>query len=279
MYRLTLAIAMALMLGSLAVGRAEAGIASNHAKRTLHLVAIGDSIPYGGTDCNNCRTFVDLYAARAARDLRVHVATQNLSQHDNLTTARLKDELARSSALRRAIASADVILVSIGFNDTPWNSLDDSCDANHGWPDGVLDADWTIYTGPCLQVEVQKYRSNLSAVFAELRALRKGKRTLIRLAAQYNDIVSTSDSSVPRQGFEPSVVVDQAFSKAACSVAKAHGARCADIGRAFNGPDGHRGAFPLLGPDTTHPNAAGHKLIAKELAKLGYRPLRPSTAK
>jgi hypothetical protein len=23
-----------------------------------------------------------------------------------------------------------VILVSIGFNDTPWNSFDDSCDAN-----------------------------------------------------------------------------------------------------------------------------------------------------
>jgi lysophospholipase L1-like esterase len=83
---------------------------------------------------------------------------------------------------------------------------------------------------------------------------------------------------VPKQGYEPSVVVDQAFANAACSVAKAHGARCADIGRAFNGPDGHRGAFPLLGPDTTHPNATGHKLIAKELAKLGYRPLRPSTA-
>jgi lysophospholipase L1-like esterase len=279
MYRRILAIALATMLGGLAVGSAEAGVASKHAKSTLHLVAIGDSIPYGGTDCNNCRTFVDLYAARAARDLGVRVTAQNLSQHDNLTTARLKDELLHSSALRRAIASADVILVSIGFNDTPWNSLDDSCDANRGWPDGVIDADWTIYTGPCLQVEVQRYRDNLSAVFAELRALRKGKRTLIRQAAQYNDIVNTSDSSVPKQGFQPSVVVDQAYAKAACSVAKAHAARCADIGRAFNGPDGHRGAYPLLGPDATHPNAAGHKLIAKELAKLGYRPLRPSTAK
>ena len=279
MSRVIPVIALALALGGFAAVSAEARIASNDAKRTLQVVAIGDSIAYGGVDCNNCRTFVDLYAARAARDLRVRVVVQNLSQHDNLTTARLSDELRKSATLRRAVASADVILVSVGFNDTPWNSLDDSCDADHGWPDGVLDADWAIYTGPCLEVEVQRYRDNLSAVFAKLRALRAGKRTVIRLAAQYNDIVNTSDPSVPKQGFEPSVVVDQQFSMTACSVAKEHGARCADIGRAFNGPDGHRGAYPLLGPDATHPNAAGHRLIANTLATLGYRPLQPSTAR
>ena len=49
-------------------------------KPTLHLVALGDSIPFGQHFCGDCTTFVDLYAANLERQTGARVKTQNLSQ-------------------------------------------------------------------------------------------------------------------------------------------------------------------------------------------------------
>ena len=205
---------------------------------------------------------------------------RNLSQHDDLTTPRLRKELKSDYNLERAVASADMILLSIGFNDTPWNALDDSCDANHGWPDGNKNADWTIYTGTCLTVETARYRRNLTAVYKRIRQLRAGKKTLIRQATQYDDIVHATvpPPLPPATAWSPSVAVVTAYVKIACTTALAEGALCGNVFYAFNGPKGTRspgvGTHGLLSPaDGTHPNAAGHRLIAHVLERLGYAPL------
>ncbi len=60
----------------------------------LHLVAIGDSIPYNSPqDCPGCTGFADRYANAAEKATRQPVAVDNLSQHNNLTLPGLLREL------------------------------------------------------------------------------------------------------------------------------------------------------------------------------------------
>jgi lysophospholipase L1-like esterase len=63
------------------------------------------------------------------------------------------------------------------------------------------------------------------------------------------------------------------YSSIACRLARTYAGICIDTYHAFNSPTGTRDAGPLLAPDHTHPNAAGHRLIARLLERAGYRPL------
>jgi len=58
-----------------------------------------------------------------------------------------------------------------------------------------------------------------------------------------------------------------------CVSARAHGFGCADLSRAFNGPDGLRPSGKLLAYDYIHPSDQGNEVIARVLADLGYSPL------
>jgi hypothetical protein len=58
-----------------------------------------------------------------------------------------------------------------------------------------------------------------------------------------------------------------------CERAKAHGFGCADLSRAFNGPDGLRPSGELLAADYTHPSDQGNQVITRVLADPGYSPL------
>ena len=63
-----------------ACGSASSSPISKPRPATLHLVAIGDSIPFGQHFCGDCQTFVDLYGAYVRRRVGVPVAVSNLSQ-------------------------------------------------------------------------------------------------------------------------------------------------------------------------------------------------------
>jgi hypothetical protein len=55
-----------------------------------------------------------------------------------------------------------------------------------------------------------------------------------------------------------------------CSVARRNRIPCADVARAFNGPDEDRSAFAkgLIGRDRfAHPSAKGHRVIAQRFAR------------
>jgi hypothetical protein len=53
-----------------------------------------------------------------------------------------------------------------------------------------------------------------------------------------------------------------------------HGGECADVYHVLNGPDGSTDAGEFLDEGHTHLNPRGLQLVADELARLGYRPLR-----
>jgi lysophospholipase L1-like esterase len=109
-------------------------------------VTIGDSIPFGQDDCGGCPSFTDLYAAAIHAATGHPVTAANMSTHDDLTGARLVDRLKTSPLFRDALTGADIVVVTIGHNDTPWNSTDDPCDGNN--PDMVFH--WSKYTGECV---------------------------------------------------------------------------------------------------------------------------------
>jgi lysophospholipase L1-like esterase len=108
---------------------------------------------------------------------------------------------------------ADVALVMVGHNDTPWVTPGDSA---------------------------ARLRRNLDAILSRIHA------PDVRVANFYDDGNPAGD---------PRVVA--AYARTICDVARRHGAACADVYRAFR-PD-------LLAPDHVHPNAAGHRLIARLL--------------
>ena len=58
-----------------------------------------------------------------------------------------------------------------------------------------------------------------------------------------------------------------------CASATAHGFTCADIYRAFNGPDGRQPSGDLLAHDYTHPSNKGNARIAETLTAEGFAPL------
>lgn len=167
---------------------------------------------------------------------------ENLSQHDDLTTARMADELPQDSGHTQAVQSADVVLLDIGFNDTPWNSVDDACDGDHGFFDGNPKAAWTALLGQCLQTELHRYHANLDKILTEIDSLRAGRPTAVLLSTQYSDFGSPPGNiCCPPIATKVAAQVKVAFNKVECQVATAHHARCVDLLHASTAPTARPG--------------------------------------
>lgn len=158
--------------------------------------------------------------------------------------------------MRRAVADADIVTVSVGHNDTPWNTDTDPCDGHKGYPN----AGGATYRGTCLAKTVAGYGRNLATVLTGIATLRAGRPTLILVTNGYDDIIG--DPAVPASvdPIASRVVTD--FARTTCRIAPRHQAICIDTYHAFNGADGKDAATRLLEQDHTHPNEAGHRLIA-----------------
>ena len=233
----------------------------------LRLVTIGDSIPYAGEDCGGCTSFTTLFADAIEAETGMTVAAQNLSTHDNLTGARLVDRIRTSEAMRIALADADIIIVTIGHNDTPWNVADDTCDGAAAGPT----ADWSSYTGQCVIQLAARHGEDLDAVLSEIETLRVDKPTALRVTTDYNDVIGW-DQALP-EWTDPSVEVLDAFHAESCRVAELRGAICVDVYHSFNGSDGRSAAGTLLADDYIHPSASGQQRIADLLTQAGLAPL------
>jgi len=238
----------------------------------IFVTAVGDSIPYGREDCGGCDTFPDLFGTWIASTTGMTVDVANMSQHDNNTAARMAVELPGEPAIEKRLADSDVIIVTIGHNDTPWNATDDSCDADHGFFDGNPKASWSVLVGPCLKTEVDRYRKNLTTIFDEIVRLRAGKPTAYRFTTHYSDVAG--DPCCPAEATKVAATVKEAFNGAACDVAKTKGFVCVDVFHAFNGAKGTESAGDLLAPDHTHPSADGQRKIAELLEAAGLAPIR-----
>jgi lysophospholipase L1-like esterase len=254
-----------------------------------NLVVLGDSTNRPDS-CDGCAGYVSDYAQAIQRQTGMAVNVQNdsavrLSNVPGGDASALLAQILTSQSTRRDITTADIIVISIGFNDTPWGRLDDPCNAAPRFP--VVH--WSAITPGCTDRVVADYKHTLDEILTQVDTLRgcgempgvppcsqRGARdTLIRIVTVYN---ATIGDTVDPGWNSPAAVAatirgDDMMVHAQCEVARFHGGRCADIYHVMNGPHANEPAAAYLAQDYTHLNRRGHEAAAAALIKLGLAPL------
>jgi lysophospholipase L1-like esterase len=246
----------------------ETPLPSMHDTPGVSLVVIGDSLPFGGHFCGGCRDLGEIYAEMVQTATGKTVTVTNRSSDQGIDSKQLLQAVRTDEVMRTALAGADIVVVSSGHNDTPWNVADDPCDG----PKMFEESNWTSYTPECSSAAAAQYRPVLDGVLDEIATLREGKPTVVRVLTFYNDLVGWPPFSPENE--TASVNVIDAFDSVICDAAAAHEAACVDVYHAFNGADGRQPAGDLLEGDYTHPNQAGHQKIAEVLFAAGIAPLQ-----
>jgi lysophospholipase L1-like esterase len=230
----------------------------------LSVVGLGDSIP-GGLGCAApCRPYVEVYGDLAAAALGRSVVATNLASNSGLESGQLLKRVKSEPAYRDAVAKADVVTLTVGFND--WQGRCTSATAKK-----------------CLKRGREKVRQNLDGILQQIASLRAGRPTAVRVTGYYNMNIGNpntpeewdfADTPAKRAAFEKTFAAALAeFNTMTCEVAQANGAVCVDLVPAINGSRGDQDAGDLLGPDHLHPSEAGHARIANAIGAVGYAPL------
>jgi hypothetical protein len=252
------------------------------------LVAVGDSMPRADFACPACKGFIELYADAITDATGVPVDVDDrtavkLSNVPPVQASHLLHRILTDASLRGAIAAADIVVVNVGHNDTPWNRWDNPCEASDPT---ATDIDWSMITDGCVDRVLGDYKRTLDEIFTQIDILRgcftapfetmsctsRGhEETMLRMASVYDDWVGYAGGPTD----EPVTArVNQRWVDAQCRVVRMHGGECADVYHVLNGPDGSSDAAEFLEEDHTRLNPQGLQLVADELARLGYRPLR-----
>jgi lysophospholipase L1-like esterase len=234
----------------------------------LSLVVIGDSLPFGGHLCGGCRNVGEIYGEMVQAATGETVTVVNRSSDQGIDSKQLLQAVRIDASMRTALAGADIVVVSSGHNDTPWNVTDDPCDSSKVFEE----SDWNSYRPECSSAAAAQYRPLLDGVLDEIATLREGKPTVVRVLTFYNDLVG-SPGFLPANETGTVNAID-AFNNVICEAAAAHEAVCVDVYHAFNGADGRQPAGDLLEGDYTHPNQAGHQKMAELLFAAGMAPLQ-----
>lgn len=229
----------------------------------LTYVALGDSLLYAlYGDCGGCTSAAVLFGRSAEQTLGIPVEVHNLTMHNGLTSDGLLGYLTNGATIGqdpedvlKAVAGADIVSVSIGFNDPSLSDKDD------------------------LAAMSKRLETNLDGILGRIVELRAGRPTAIRVIDIYNNGIAATpeaDPDGPGTGLHGWKQIVEAQNAVICRVAKKHGAACVDIYHPYNGTDGT--ASPevkgYLGPDGTHPSQLGQQVIADALTGAGYAPLR-----
>jgi lysophospholipase L1-like esterase len=209
------------------------------------LVALGDSVP-AGASCH-CRNFVSDYADLLALRVGHQVAVSNFAQGG----AHTKDVLAqlRQPAVRRALDDATTVVLMVGANDfyRPFKRV------RHG-------AKKTTEYRPA----ARRVQRNVEQTIRQIRSLHDGPVTIVVLG--YWNVVK--DGKVGRHEYGAAGVraakSATGWANGALKAAARSGhAVYVPTYRAFKGANGYKDLTRLLAADGDHPNAAGHRLLAR----------------
>jgi lysophospholipase L1-like esterase len=221
------------------------------AERGPAVVAFGDSVPAGSV-CN-CRNFVSYYGDLVSRRLPHRAAVTNFAQGGAQTEDVL--EQLRQPAVRQALDNATTVLLMVGANDfyRPFKHVRKGASAD------------TEYRAAARQV-----RSNVEQAIHQIRALHDGPVNIVVLG--YWNVVE--DGKVARQdygadGVKAAESATGWANRALRGAARTGHALYVSTYTAFKGADGSKDPTALLASDGDHPNAAGHRLLARTV----YGPL------
>ena len=247
-------------------GADEADAAATPGPGPLRVVALGDSISTTNA-CSGCTSFVDLYADGLARRTGRPVKARNLSIPGGVT-ADLRQQVTTDRAVQKELRRADVVTITIGYNETPWGALEDPCHVAPNFP--VVD--WTGLTEDCMRGVAHAFQVNLDGLLDDIEDVTAPNRPAFRLTTVYNTVIGepVDPGWNSPEAVEPSVFGNHLFAEAQCEVAADHGGACARMLPLMNGPTEHDDAAPFLA-DHTHMNQVGHRLTADTLLALRPR--------
>jgi lysophospholipase L1-like esterase len=242
----------------------------------LRLVILGDSIAVPEVGCGGCVGFDEQYAAyletQTSRAVDVH---NEAVPGDRIES--LKSLLDANVAVQSAIANADIVVVSIGYNNGPPWDPDDPCHVQEVARDADLIPAILDMTPECITETIDKYRGELDAVYGRIEALAAGRPQVRVTFGVFDNIRDNpgADGTLPQvtpEDMQPAldlfVSIFDRWNAMDCEVAVAHGFVCADLRHAFNGPDGNGSVGPYTAPDWVHPNEAGQAVMAKLLQRV-----------
>jgi lysophospholipase L1-like esterase len=223
--------------------------ASASAKKAApyRVVGLGDSVPAGNA-CG-CTTYVDLVGRQAADRQGTTADVSNLAQ-GGLTTPGLLDQL-KDGSVKKKIAAADLVIITIGANDFDTGSVGSSSCAG-------------LY---CFQSTLKQQKSQLDEVFDRVEGLLDDPDATVLVTGYWNvfldgDVAATRGAGYVRN----SVALTRAENDQIEATAEQNGATYVDIFTPFKGSSGTRNDTSLLAADGDHPNAAGQRKIAATLA-------------
>src|ERR687897_18556 len=230
-------------------------------------VALGDSL---ATGFGAFTGYVPRYEAHIETDSGVAVTRTNLGRN-GWTSSQLLSALRSDPTFRSAIREAEIVTWNIGG--------DELTAARNSYKKGTCGG---ADNQDCLRAGVAKLKTNWDAITAEVLELRATSNTIVRTMDIYNPYVRTDMVSDPWKndgGMNDFQVFNSYVYKANLHIATtsyAAGVPYAGVHLAFNGPYGYEDpkSKGYLSFDGLHPNNTGHRVMAGELQKLGYAPLR-----
>ncbi len=251
------------------------------AEDPVSVVVIGDSIPNNApADCPGCIGFGEGFATELEERIDTSVTLDNRSRHDGAQTRDIAEQLA-STDLDEVLASADVVLVSIGFNDQPpYFQAGQPCGAVVNSDQEAIAA-VAATTKECVDQVTRAVQQEAADVFARIRD--KAPDATIAALVPYDSWLGWSalDDSPPKVVARISDTVRyalDAWRTALCGEAEAVDGTCVDLYAAFNGPEGTTPAGDLLADDHTHPSQRGNDAIRDLLLEAELVTARDSAA-
>jgi len=246
----------------------------------MHLVALGDSIPFAGHFCPGCTGFVAQYGSFLQKRTGRPVLVSNRSRDDGAQMQDIEIQLTSDANLRAKLAAADVVLASVGFNDMlpNWGV---GCPGDMG-SDAAGYIAWALTTTPeCLTPMYDHFAAEYDTIFSAITDLRAGKPTLFAVINLHDanlggaDIVNANVTKDALAGMARWMIAQyDRWNAMECTKAKQHRLECIDVYHAFNGPEGDQVAGANV-IDGVHPSQAGHDVITALLAKLDTKAIAP----
>ena len=219
----------------------------------LHVVALGDSVT-AGSNCD-CTAFPQLYAQDLTQVRGNPASATNLGVA-GLDSNGLVAMLAAGTTAAKEVATADVVLITIGAND--FGSHHDEVTSGS-------------CRGDCLSDTIEHMSAELTKAIERIHGLRSGRPTAVLVTGYWNVF---EDGHVARRvfpgvGLAATAELTHRVNTALREVAGRTHASYVDLYSTFKGPNTHGDDTALLADDGDHPNASGHVLIARRLMAQG----------
>lgn len=241
----------------------------------LRLLVLGDSIAIPEMGCGACKGFDEQYADYLQSQSGRVVDLRNEARPEARIES-LRSLLDADAAVQAAIEEADIVVVSIGYNNGPPWGPDDPCHVQEVARDADLVPAIRDMTPNCITDTIEKYRHELDGAYERIDAL--AGRHQVRITFGVFDNIRDNpggDGTLPQvspEDMQPAlelfVSIFDRWNAMNCEVATAHGFVCVDLRHAFNGPDGNTSVEALTAPDWVHPNEAGQAVMAKLLQRV-----------